>query len=251
MTELRVLAPRSADQHASRSRLRRPPEADTILLLESDAQTVTELQSSLRPLGLTVLAASNPLRLVARLNAAGVCAVVLNAAPGPVPLSEVVKVIRSESAVPVLVACASTDVASIGPAVLEGARAIALPYRVGEIAQIIDQSPLPRQRADRLTLGVLTLITESIDAHVRDTPLDLSALEFDLFHMLAERAGYSVTRDELIDALWSDCRTSADDLLVAAVKRVRRKLAEAGVLDAIQTVRGVGYRLNPGVFSSP
>jgi two-component system OmpR family response regulator len=71
--------------------------------------------------------------------------------------------------------------------------------------------------------------------------VDLTAKEFDLLECLLRHTGRVLTRTELKEYVWDfsfDARTKVVDLYV---HYLRRKLAEAGADDIIETVRGVGY----------
>ncbi|HEY8346777.1 MAG TPA: response regulator transcription factor [Symbiobacteriaceae bacterium] len=73
--------------------------------------------------------------------------------------------------------------------------------------------------------------------------VELTPKEFQLLWTLAERAGEIVGREELLEALWDDIDFVDDNTLTVNVARLRRRLAELGLPDAIETKRGQGYRL--------
>ncbi len=72
----------------------------------------------------------------------------------------------------------------------------------------------------------------------------LSQKEFLLFECLAKKKDEPVSRDELLEVLWDDVDFVDDNTLTVNVTRVRKKLEDLGIQSAIETVRGVGYRLN-------
>ena len=77
-----------------------------------------------------------------------------------------------------------------------------------------------------------------------DTPIELSAREFDILHLLVSRAGQVVTRFTILDEVWdgeTDLRSNAIDVHVAAV---RSKIDRPFGTDTITTLRGVGYRVD-------
>ncbi len=79
-----------------------------------------------------------------------------------------------------------------------------------------------------------------------DVTVELTAREFDLLALLAERAGRVVTRLEILDAVWdgeTDLRSNAIDVHVA---NVRAKIDRRFGRESIQTIRGVGFRLADG-----
>ena len=73
--------------------------------------------------------------------------------------------------------------------------------------------------------------------------IELSVKEFGLFKALAERAGDIVSRDELLEVIWDDEEFVDDNTLTVNVTRLRRRLDEIGLAQAIETKRGQGYRL--------
>jgi DNA-binding response OmpR family regulator len=71
--------------------------------------------------------------------------------------------------------------------------------------------------------------------------LPLTTRELDVVTLLAWRGGHVVPRDEILEAVWGDATESAAASLEVLIARIRRKLAEGGVHDALRTVRQVGY----------
>jgi two-component system, OmpR family, response regulator len=71
----------------------------------------------------------------------------------------------------------------------------------------------------------------------------LTATEFRVLAALAARPGVVVRRAELEAAGWAPGAIVHANTLDAFVARVRRKLREVGAPERIETVRGVGYRL--------
>jgi two-component system response regulator MprA len=76
-----------------------------------------------------------------------------------------------------------------------------------------------------------------------DRQVPLTPTEFRLLARLAARPGEVVRRPGLIAAAWPDGAIVHDNTLDAYVARLRRKLRDAGATEAIETVRGVGYKL--------
>ena len=105
-----------------------------------------------------------------------------------------------------------------------------------------DRAGSPQPNASGvIRVGRLSVDLERHRAEVDGREVTLTALEFRLLTCLLERAGRVQTRDVLLADVWgleSEVETRTVD---AHVKRLRRKLGAAG--DAVETVRGVGYRL--------
>jgi two-component system response regulator VicR len=97
---------------------------------------------------------------------------------------------------------------------------------------------------DVCRVGPLELDTLSRKALFAAIPLSLTRLEFDLLETLARHAGQVLSRQQLLDQVWSYDYYGDARAVDSAVKRLRAKLRKAGGdPSAISTVRGVGYRL--------
>ena len=71
----------------------------------------------------------------------------------------------------------------------------------------------------------------------------LTKNEMIIFLYLYERMGSIVTRDELMTELWNNDEYINDNALTVNISRLRSKLRELGVEDAIETRKGQGYIL--------
>ena len=93
--------------------------------------------------------------------------------------------------------------------------------------------------------GGLELDTESRTATVGETPLSLTRLEFDLLCLFLTNPGRVLTRERLLEQAWGYDFAGDTRTVDSAIKRLRAKLRLAcSEADCIETVRGVGYRLN-------
>jgi two-component system OmpR family response regulator len=94
-----------------------------------------------------------------------------------------------------------------------------------------------------LIVGDLVIDRERRTVALGDVGVDVTAREFDLLTLLAERAGRVVTRVAILDEVWdgeTDLRSNAIDVHVA---KLRAKVDRPFGRESIQTVRGVGFRL--------
>ena len=85
----------------------------------------------------------------------------------------------------------------------------------------------------------------NLDAHevlINNDEIVLTALEFKLLKHLLQRRGRVQTRDQLLGDVWGYSSEVTTRTVDTHIKRLREKLGTVG--DYIQTVRGVGYRLN-------
>ncbi|WP_125702845.1 response regulator transcription factor [Lacticaseibacillus daqingensis] len=94
---------------------------------------------------------------------------------------------------------------------------------------------------DTLTHGGLTLDLQSGMAAVGETPVNLSKNEYKLLQILMRAHGKIVSRSRLLKDLWQDERFVDDNTLTVNINRLRKKIAEAGLPNYIETKVGQGY----------
>lgn len=90
-----------------------------------------------------------------------------------------------------------------------------------------------------LSVGDLLLDPGRREVHSGGAPAVLTAREFGLLEYLMRRAGQVVTRTELLDHVWDAPMDVDPNVVEVYVGYLRKKLGAA----AVQTVRGVGYRV--------
>ncbi len=90
-----------------------------------------------------------------------------------------------------------------------------------------------------LELGPLRVSTESREAEVGGSAVELTAREFDLLVHLVRNAGRVVGREELLSEVWGYLSPGDTRTVEVHISALRRKL---GVPELIRTVRGIGYR---------
>ena len=91
--------------------------------------------------------------------------------------------------------------------------------------------------------GELQMDLEARTISVGDKMLSLTRLEFDLLSHLLSNAGRVLTRERLLEQVWGYDFVGDTRAVDSAIKRLRAKLREASIdADAIEAVRGVGYR---------
>lgn len=99
-----------------------------------------------------------------------------------------------------------------------------------------------RRPEPRLIAGPITLDEASRLVTVNDCPIDLSPREFSLLEALLRHPGQALSRDQLLDQAWPFGVAVTPNAVDAYVHYLRTKLGDEG--GRIETVRGVGYRLN-------
>jgi two-component system OmpR family response regulator len=96
-----------------------------------------------------------------------------------------------------------------------------------------------------LRCGEIVLDLHTHKARRADSPLDLSTTEWDLLECFMRHPRQALSRQQILDYVWSyECEVQPS-LVEVYVSYLRKKLNQPGKRDPIQTVRGVGYRLEP------
>ena len=79
----------------------------------------------------------------------------------------------------------------------------------------------------------------------------LTALEFKLLWFLAESEGRLLTRAQILEHVWNDVSGVPTRVVDVHVAALRKKIAEVGAALQINSVRGIGYRLDVVVAAQP
>jgi DNA-binding response OmpR family regulator len=119
------------------------------------------------------------------------------------------------------------------------ARVKAVLRRSASVASESDEKPI--------LLGEINLDPRSREVKVRDTPVVLTAKEFDLLLFFARHPRQVFTRSQLLDQLWGYEFYGDESTVTVHIRRLREKI-EANPADptCIVTVWGVGYKFEPG-----
>jgi two-component system OmpR family response regulator len=99
------------------------------------------------------------------------------------------------------------------------------------------------ERPTILEVGELRLDPAAHRAWRGETELDLSAREFALLEIFMRRPGQTLSRSQLLDAVWDMAFESRSNIIDVYIRYLREKIERPFGRRSIETVRGVGYRL--------
>jgi DNA-binding response OmpR family regulator len=162
---------------------------------------------------------------------------------------QLLRMIRSVSRVPVIVATARDDEAEIVRALDGGADdylvkpfgAAQLEARVRAVLRRASDSP---GRPAPIRIDELELDVPARTVTLAGQPVELTPREFDLLRYLAERPGQVVGKRELLAEVWHLPYGGTDKTVDVHLSWLRRKLGETAQAPRyLHTVRGVGVRL--------
>ena len=123
---------------------------------------------------------------------------------------------------------------------------IVKPFRIREllarVRRILSANIKNGEKDSVIYIGHAVIHTDEAKVYVNDKIIELTALEYRLLLIFASNKGLLLTRQQILDKIWdADGNFVEDNTLTVYVKRLREKLGEA---IHIETVRGMGYRVD-------
>lgn len=123
---------------------------------------------------------------------------------------------------------------------------IVKPFRIREllarVRRILSANIKNGEKDNIIYMGHAVIHTDEAKVYVNDKSIELTALEYRLLLIFASNKGILLTRQQILDKIWdADGNFVEDNTLTVYVKRLREKLGEA---IHIETVRGMGYRVD-------
>lgn len=118
-----------------------------------------------------------------------------------------------------------------------------VPVLLARIKAVLRRSSGEPEPADVLEAGGLRLSLTKGVVSANGKTAELTRNELQILACLMAHTGQIVSRADLIDALWDNQIYIDDNTLSVNMTRLRGKLAEIGLPDAIKTRRGMGYQL--------
>ena len=123
---------------------------------------------------------------------------------------------------------------------------IVKPFRIREllarVRRILSANIKNGEKDNIIYMGHAAIHTDEAKVYVNDKSIELTALEYRLLLIFASNKGILLTRQQILEKIWdADGNFVEDNTLTVYVKRLREKLGEAV---HIETVRGMGYRVD-------
>lgn len=162
--------------------------------------------------------------------------------------TELLRMVRSVSDVPIIITTARDDSAEIVRLLDAGAdEYLVKPFtgpelvaRVGALLRRLGARPT----TDTITVGELEIDPQGREVMLSGERIECNRKEFDLLTFLAQNAGTVVTREELFAEVWREPYGGADKTIDVHLSWLRRKLGETAAEPRyLHTVRGVGVKL--------
>ncbi len=162
--------------------------------------------------------------------------------------------IRKKSQMPIIFLTACDDEIHTVLALEQGADDyIAKPFRIRELLARM-KAILRRSGSTTAQPSVDKAIVHVGDARVNihtakvyreDEEIILTAMEYKLLLIFIQHRGENISRQQILSQIWDDAGDFVNDnTLSVYIKRLRKKLGDSEESQLIQTVRGIGYRMD-------
>jgi two-component system KDP operon response regulator KdpE len=229
------------------------PTGPTVLLVEDDDATRVEVTRNLRAHGYPVVEATTAREALRSWEARRPDLVLLDLGLPDRDGLVVVRAIRREGSVPVVILSARGEEATKVEALEMGADDyVTKPFSTAElharIRAVLRRAAGPAADVGGvLRNGILELDPLAHVVRVSGSPVTLVPREYQILAELMTHPGRLVTRGRLLRAVWGDAYSGEDHYIHVYVSQIRKKLAAAdpdGELGDLLTAEpGVGYRV--------
>lgn len=155
---------------------------------------------------------------------------------------EVLKEIRKQSKLPVLILTAFSDeeykidaFTSLADGYME--KPFSLPLLKARIDSLIEKN---YGQEEKFSYKNVEVDFSGYSAKVDGKPVDMNAKEVEILKYIFENEGQALTREQILDHVWKETEEIPFDRVIDVyIKELRKKLK----LDCIFTIRNVGYKL--------
>lgn len=227
------------------------PHKRKILIVEDDASIARLMQMHIEAAGHTTRCCADGNKAIELLQEEPWKLVVLDRMLPGADGMRVLRFIRrsnQEESIPVLMVTALSQTAERVHGLNEGADDyLAKPFEpkelIARVQALLRRSTPPEGK--RLSKGGIEINPDAYDILVHGNSITLRPLEYRLLQLLMKNPGKTRSRDYLLDHVWGRDTFVEPRTVDVTVKRLRKALKKCGGGDAVETIRGMGYRFNP------
>lgn len=167
--------------------------------------------------------------------------------------TEVIRQIRKDSRIPILVVSArSTDGDKIKGLIIGADDYVSKPFNPLEVMARVkslirrSENQITEEHPEVLDIGSLII---NYDSHTVKTPngksISLTAMEFDILYLLASNLNRVFSAEEIFKRVWKEETVLSPKTVMVHVSHLRDKIeAQTGNSKIIETVWGVGYKIS-------
>ena len=153
------------------------------------------------------------------------------------------KIRERDERVPIIVVSAKSDELSFVKGLNKGADDyMAKPFSIMELLARV-KAGLRRSKLLVKHQGDFVIDKNNFRILYKDKDLGLTPKEYKLFAYMLSSNGRTIPREELFKEIWGDEYIGETRTLYMHIAEIRVKLANAGATNIIQTLRGIGYKV--------
>lgn len=217
-----------------------------ILIVEDDTDIIELLQNFLEEVSYEVVTAEDGVAAISLFNSDVFDLVLLDIMLPKIDGFAVCEIIRQKSKVPIIMLTAlSGEEEQIKGLDLHVddyiTKPFSMPILIRKIAAVLRRSGKSTQDEHQsISYKNLTLDLDSYNACVDGVTYELTQREFELLRELLTNQSRVLTRQSLLNRLWRYDFYGDERVVDTHIKNLRKKLG----IDFIQTIRGVGYKID-------
>jgi DNA-binding response OmpR family regulator len=232
------------------------PSSGTVLVIEDDADIRRLLRAILEREGFAILGASDGQEGLRRLYASRPDLIILDVTMPGLDGWETLERVRELSNVPVLILTARASEMEKVRGLRDGADDyLTKPFGHQELLARIEAllrraraaGPAPDAEMQAFSDEFIEIDFARRRVTAAGREVELTPTEFRMLGVLVRHPSQVLSRDQLLELVWGHSRGHSPDQVKLYVSYLRRKLADAGGIDPVETVRGFGYRYAPRV----
>lgn len=217
-----------------------------ILIVEDDLAIQALLHDFIQEAGYSVVLAADGVEALAKHSEQPFDLVLLDIMLPKIDGYGVCEVIRQKSNVPIIMLTALDDEGNQ----LKGldlqaddyiTKPFSMPVLLRKIAAVLRRSSRQDDTPQTMSYKDLTLDLDGYKVYIGQENVDLTPREFEILLELLTHKGRILTRQNLLQTLWKYEFFGDERIIDTHIKNLRKKL---GTADYIETIRGVGYRID-------
>lgn len=217
-----------------------------ILIVEDDIDIQELLRNFLQEVGYEISIANDGMEAISLFSTIHFDLILLDIMLPKIDGFTVCELIRKQSQIPIIMLTAlSSEDEQIRGLDLQVddyiTKPFSMPILVRKIGAVLRRSSMiPEQEHQTIAYKNLVLDMDSCTAVVDGASFDLTQREFEVLRELLLNQGRVLTRQNLLDKLWKYDFYGDERVVDTHIKNLRKKLG----IDFIQTIRGVGYKID-------
>lgn len=217
-----------------------------ILIVEDDIDIQELLRNFLQEVGYEISIANDGMEAISLFSTIHFDLILLDIMLPKIDEFTVCELIRKQSQIPIIMLTAlSSEDEQIRGLDLQVddyiTKPFSMPILVRKIGAVLRRSSMiPEQEHQTIAYKNLVLDMDSYTAVVDGASFDLTQREFEVLRELLLNQGRVLTRQNLLDKLWKYDFYGDERVVDTHIKNLRKKLG----IDFIQTIRGVGYKID-------